>query len=294
MDIPAHSVLVHTRKGKGLPEMLPTPYVFNHAILQLEIVGKFYYVDPTMSYQGGKLQDNYLPAYHWGFVISDKTTDLTQLPEPSQLPLEVYQDITITSPTSADLKITEISYGGNANSVRGYLQAEGLINFRKNLLEKVQAHYKGASVISPAMITDDQEKNTCTITYSYKIPTRHRSDKKILKIYSDIIEEGVDDTVNLERTSPFALLYPRHLKEYIHVENPFNNWPADSENSTFENESIFYTFLMKKEGHLVDYTIELKHLKDHMPLNAVQDYWNIVQEIEPNPALELIISAPEK
>jgi hypothetical protein len=247
-----------------------------------------------MSYQGGKLQDNYLPFYHWGFVVSDKTTALTQLPEPSQLPLEVDQDITITSPTSADLKITQISYGGNADRVRGHLQVEGIINFRKNVLGSIQAQYKGASVISPAVVIDDREKNICTITDSYKIPIRNRSDKKILKIYSDIIEEGVDDTIKLERTSPFALLYPRHLKEHIHVENPFNNWPADSENSTFENESIFYTFLMKKEGHSVDYTIELKHLKDHVPLNAVQDYWNIVQEIEPNPALELIISAPEK
>ena len=294
MDIPAHSVLVNARRGKLLRELLPSPIVFNHAVLQIEIEGKFYYVDPTISLQGGRLQDNYFPSYHWGLVISDQTTDLTKLPEPSQLPVEVDQDITITSPTSADLKVTEVGYGPDADQMRRILQAVGMINFRKQLLEIVQARYKGASVISPAVFVDDREKNTYTITYSYKIPTRHRSGKKTLKIYSDVIEDGVDNTINLERTSPFALVYPCHRKEHIHVTNPFNNWPADSENSTFENESIFYSFLMKKEGHSVDYTLELKHLKDHVPLDGVQDYWNIVHEIEPNPALELVISTPEK
>ena len=293
MDISAHPVLVHSRKGKRLREMLPSPIVFNHVVLQIEIDGKSYYVDPTISLQGGKLQDNYFPSYHWGLVLSDKTTDLVQLPTFSQLPIEIDQEITITSLTSADLKVTEISYGGHADRVRGNLQARGIINLRKDLLDNVQDRYKGASVISPATITDDREKNAYTITYSYKIPTRHRSGKQTLKIYSTILEEGVDETINLERTSAFALVYPHHLKERIHVKNPFNNWPSDSENSTFENESVFYTFLMKKEGYSVDYTIELKHLKDHVPLNAVQDYWNIIHEIAPNPALKLIISAPE-
>ncbi len=292
MEIRANSVLVHASRGQRLPEMLPTPLIFNHAILQLEINGKFYYVDPTMSFQGGSLQDNYFPRYQWGLVISDKTTELTQLPEPFFRPqTEIDTSIVFTSPTSADLKSTMICYGDHADNLRRTLQEEGLKKITKDLLEGIQTDYKGASIITPMVITDNREKNIITLINSYKITPRNRSGKKILKVISDIIDTGLDDSINLERASPFVLTYPYWIKEHIHVKNPFNTWPADSEDITLENESIRYNFTMKKEGQTADYTIELKHLKDHVPLNAVQDYWHIIQEIEPSPSLELIVSA---
>ena len=98
--------------------------------------------------------------------------------------------------------------------------------------------------------------------------------------------------MQLDRTSPYELDYPIWVKEHIHVENPFNNWAPDAEEAQFENEAIKYAYEMKKEGHTADFHFELKHLQDHVPVNLIKDYWDIVQEVEPNPSLELVISAP--
>ncbi|HUD01388.1 MAG TPA: hypothetical protein VMR37_03615, partial [Rhabdochlamydiaceae bacterium] len=114
----------------------------------------------------------------------------------------------------------------------------------------------------------------------------------LLKPLSAILEDYLDKNINLERSSPYAIAHPLWVKEHIHIENPFNHWVPDTEEAVFENEAIRYTYSMKKEGQVADFDFELKHLQDHVPVNLIQDYWNIVQEVDPNPSLELIISVP--
>jgi hypothetical protein len=147
-------------------------------------------------------------------------------------------------------------------------------------------------VTSPVVIADDREKNVLTITESYQVSTRARSGKKLLKASSFVLDEYLDDGINLERSSPYALSYPLWVKEHIHIENSFNDWPHDIEEAAFENEAIKYVYHMKKEGHTADFDFELKHIQDHVPVDLIEDYWNIVQEVEPNPSLEVVIALP--
>ncbi len=293
MNIPAHPVLVHASKGKRLSELLPTPGAFNHVVLQILVDGSPYYVDPTMSFQGGDLQTNHFPSYSWGLVIAEQSISLTALPEaPARILTLVDTAINVTSPTSAEVSTLTTCYGLDADIHRSVVKGLGPKKLKDHLLEAAQENYKGASRLSDPIVTDDREKNILTIQESYKIPTRGRMGKKLLKVYSSIIEDELDNNINLERSSPYSLNYPEWIKEHIHINNPFNTWATDSEAITHENESIRYTFAMKKEGQTADFDIELRHLKNHVPLNVVEDYWNIMHEINPNPSLELIIAMP--
>ena len=144
----------------------------------------------------------------------------------------------------------------------------------------------------PISVVDDREKNVMTMTDFYQVSTRSRAGKKLLKASSAILDDYLDDGINLERSSPYALAYPLWLKEHIHIENPFNHWAYDTEEANFENEAIKYSYDMKKEGHTADFDFELKHFQDHVPVDLIEDYWNIVQEVDPNPSLEVVIIAP--
>jgi hypothetical protein len=173
--------------------------------------------------------------------------------------------------------------------MRKLVQQIGLKKISDNRLEYIQKQYKGASIAEPISFIDDREKNVLTITDFYQISTRNRVGKKFLKASSATLNDYLDDGINLERSSPYALDYPLWVKEHIHIENPFNDWPHDTEEAAFENEAIAYFYQMKKEGHMADFTFELKHLQDHVPVDLIQDYWNIVQEVDPNPSLEVVI-----
>lgn len=290
MDIRSTPVLVEAEMGKRLPEVLPAPY-FNHVVLRIEINGSHYWVDPTMTYQGGSLATNYFPGYEWGLVVAEGTTELTALPpEIARRPLEIRTSIVFTSPDTAELKIEQIREGSRAEMMRQAIQVVGLRELRRASLEDTQKIYKGASVITPLSIQDDREKNILAIQEHYKISSRTRMGKKMVKVISAVLEESLDDNINLERTSPYALAHPLWVKEHIHIENPFNEWAPDTEEAHYENEVVHFHYAMKKEGQTADFDFELKHLKDHVPVDFIQDYWNLIHEVEPNPSLELIIS----
>jgi hypothetical protein len=190
------------------------------------------------------------------------------------------------------LKVERTAYGQRADRMRRLLQQIGVKEISEKRLEYIQKQYKGASVASPMSAVDDRDKNVLMITESYQVSTRNRTGKKLLKATSAILNEYLDVGINLERSSPYALEYPLWIKEHIHIENPFNHWAHDTEEANFENEAIKYAYQMKKEGHTADFTFELKHLQDHVPVDLIQDYWNIVQEVELNPSLEVVITAP--
>jgi hypothetical protein len=292
MQIESVPVLVNTSIGKKLPEILPSES-FNHAVLRIEIDGSYYWVDPVYSFQGGSLQTTYFPDYHWGLVIAPDTQDLTTIPFPAMdKPIDIRTSIIITSPATAELKIERTGYGFRAERIRAVLQQVGMKKSSEACLEEIQGLYKGVSLLSPVVFADNREENEMTITECYKISTSSRTGKKILKIASTVLENYLDNGINLERSSPFALAYPLWVKEHIHIENPFNDWAHDTEEAVFENKAIKYGYQMKKEGHTADFHFELKHHQDHVPVELIQDYWNIVQEVEPNPSLEVVITAP--
>lgn len=290
MNIRSTPALVDTEMGKRLPEVLPSQN-FNHAVLRIEINGSHYWVDPTMTYQGGSLVNNFFPDYDWALMISPDTTELTPLPpEAAEKPIDMQTSIIFTSPDSAELKIERIAYGDRAERMRRSLQRVGLKEFSRVCLEDAQKTYKGASVLTPLSIKDDREKNQVTLQEHYKISTRTRMGKKMLKASSSLLEDYLDNNINLERSAPYALAYPLWVKERIHIENPFNNWASDAEEAHYENEVVQFKYAMKKEGQTADFDFELKHLKDHVPVDFIQDYWNMIHEVEPNPSLEVVIA----
>jgi hypothetical protein len=49
-------VLVAIGMRKGLDNVLPSPELFNHAIVQVTVNGKVFYLDPTLLGQHGRLE----------------------------------------------------------------------------------------------------------------------------------------------------------------------------------------------------------------------------------------------
>ena len=89
----------------------------------------------------------------------------------------------------------------------------------------------------------------------------------------------MDTHINPERTAPYALSYPLWVKEHIHVENPLLEWETVIEDYKQEHPSLAYTLTTRIEGHHADFNIELRHLQDHVPFEAIKDYWKTVGEI---------------
>jgi hypothetical protein len=251
-------------------------------ILRIEINGVEYWVDPTMTRQGGSsLQDNFFPNFHWGLPISQSAAGLTPLPSIAQeKPIEIHTSFLLTSEDTADLKIVCTFHRFNADFKRRHLEEHGLKKITEKNLDRIQKMYGGATPDSPVSIIDDRKQNTLTMTESYQIPIRRRSGKLMLKVYSSAISKYLDSDINPERSSPYALLYPCWVKEHIHIENPFFDMENKSNQYTYEHESLRYFHSCEMRDGSADLSFELQYLKDHVPIPSLREYWEITSDIE--------------
>lgn len=281
MDIASRPLLVHTNRGKRLPEVLPTPLAFNHLVLQIEIDGTNYYVDPTFSLQGGNLQTNFFPAYQWGLVLSNDSKELTSLPKITfKNPTEIDTSFNLQSEDVAHLKIKSVFYESKADRLRRSLEWDGLQKIEEESLSTMQEVYGAVTLNAPMEVTDDRDNNIVTLIESYEIPTETLSNKKLMKVFSYTLRNYLENQINPERASPYQLYYPLWVKERIHIDNPFNRWGNFEEDYKTEHESLFYTISTRIEKNKAIFDLELKHLQDYIPKHSLRDYWHMVNEIE--------------
>lgn len=281
MEIPSKPLLVHTTRGKRLLEVLPTPLVFDHLVLQLEIDGTTYYVDPTFSLQGGSLQTTFFPTYEWGLLLSDDSKELIPLPKVIfNNPTEIDTFFTLESEDTAHLKIRSIFHESKADRLRRSLQWNGLKKIEEESLSKMQKVYGAVTLDAPLEILDDRENNVVTLTESYHLPTQKLEDKKVMEVFSYTLRNYLQSRINPERAAPYQIYYPLWVKERIHISNPFNIWKKFEEDYKKEHESFLYALSTRIDKDKAFFNLELKHLQDHIPQASVRDYWVLVNDIK--------------
>lgn len=281
MDISSKPLLVHSSRGKRLPEVLPIPLLFNHIVLQLELDGATYWVDPTLSLQGGSLQTNFFPNYEWGLLLSDDTETLTSLPKPAfKTPIEIDSSFVLESEDFAHLNIKTTFYGFRADRFRRSLKWNGLKKISDESLSDMQEAYGAVTIDSPMEALDDRENNTLTLLESYRLPTQTLSNKKVLELFSFIHRNYLRTRINPERTSPYTIPYPLWVKEHIHIESPFVKWKPFENVYKQEHESLLYTLSTQIKENSADYNFELKHLQDQIPTISLHDYWCMINDID--------------
>src|SRR5688500_15976321 len=83
MGVDAVPALVHSSEGKSLDAKQPSPFAFDHVIVQAKPAGKTYWCDTTISYQRGGLHKYYEPPYERALVKRAGTVELEKIPLPS-------------------------------------------------------------------------------------------------------------------------------------------------------------------------------------------------------------------
>lgn len=294
MDIPSELLLVNSTAGSRLSEVLPSPFAFNHVVLKISIEGSDYYVDPTITLQGGSLDDIHFPEFHWGLPLCNPA-ELIPLPKLIQKkPIEIKTTIVLTSPEIAEVKIHSVRYDLKADKMRRYIQSIGYKKLCEDSLKVLKHKYGNVTSISPVTISDDRLANILIIDESYFLPTRDRLGKQILKTHSFTIAEVLDKDVSLERNSPYTLQYPVWVKEHISIKNPFNNWKQEEEELCRDHESLHYRYVFQAEGENMNIHYELQHLKDHISVEGLYDYWDLIDEIDENNITSVNVTAAKK
>jgi transglutaminase-like putative cysteine protease len=273
LNIDAWPALVNTEIRHALDDYQPTPLAFNHVIVQARLGNRIYWVDPTISFQRGGLDQLHNPAYERALVVREGSSGLEKIAlgaesESRTVINETYTALRFDAP--ALLEVATTYYGGNADGMRALLAEESVAELGRAYLN----HYSqiDAAVTSEGVpkISDDQNANALTITEKYSIPDFW--DNRSRHFVSDAIRKKLARPVVLRRLMPLAIPYPLNVTTIAQVHLPKALFHPDDDSGRIDNTymQLEYNYAFNRDTLKLQY--HLRTLQDNVPVEQVAGY----------------------
>jgi transglutaminase-like putative cysteine protease len=285
--ISAYPMLVNTSNQKYLHDQLPSIHAFDHCVVELNWKNKKVYIDPTISNQGGKLDNIYFPNYGAGLVIRKGETNLTNLPEPLSGGIHEQDTFKLNFlEGEATLAIRTSYKGGDADNQRSYFAGNSLESTQKSYVDFYANLYPEIKTEELLKTNDDREKNIFIVEEKYKVPSFWKKNTEVdgqmyAEFYSLSLENLVNVSKSSQRNSPYRLAHPTSFQHTMHVAlSP--EWNFKSEETDITSDAYKYRY----ELSYIENTLRIYHryttLKDHIPAADVSKFVKDHQAMKKN------------
>lgn len=279
MGVDAAPSLVNSSSGRTLDERQPSPFAFDHVIVQAKIGGKTYWLDPTISYQRGGLDKYYDPPYERALVLRAETTALEKIPLPvngsgSVIVYERYDNSNGPGPISLAVRTTFL--GADADGMRSYLAQTSLAELSKTYLNYYASSNPSIKAVGLPKVEDDEQSNTIVVTETYAIDEFWRDDDH--QFLADKIRSEIDKPDVAQRSMPLKMRYPVSIIQTIEIDlsESFNISP---DRGSFSDEAVKFDYDYSVNGNLIKLEYSLKTFVDSVPVDKVQQHLLVLDRI---------------
>ncbi len=284
MGIDASPLLVHTSKGEILNETLPSPIQFNHCIVTFKKDHKTYFVDPTVTNQGGDLQHLSVPDFNTGLIIKKGNTDLTEIRKTDIPTIVVNEIIELDSiGGSAVYEVSTIYSGVQADYQRSYIESTSSSEIKKNLRSFYINAYPEIEITS-VDIVDSMRFTENKIVYHerYNIPEAWSLKDGIYQFnfYSLALNSFLIRDPQEVKNVPYDLGSKKEFIQSSKITLP-EEWNIENEVREINNQNFDYRYTVSYMNdelkfnyryYLKNSTIQAHHVKNTLKeLNTISD-----------------------
>ncbi|ASV30527.1 DUF3857 domain-containing protein [Maribacter cobaltidurans] len=264
--ITSFPMLVNTESNRNLETLAPSHNLFNHCIVYFEHEGKEYFVDPTISNQGGDLNHLYTPDYHNGLILRKNSKNLKKIPESQKSRLNIIEDIVIDSIGGKANFTVKTEYSGNKSDyMRSYFKSNTVENIGQEYLTFYSNLYPSISSLEPVNFKDDSRpwENILTTYESYSIDTPWETDENdgnlYFNTYSLVLESLINYQASPQRTMSYYAGLPYSFSQTTRVTLP-EVWSINIDDIIIDNDLFSFSKKTKQIGRIitVNYNYELK------------------------------------
>lgn len=260
LGIEAYPALVNTDARHTLDNYQPSPYAFDHVIVQAQLAGQTYWLDPTIAYQRGTLANAYAPEYERALVLRPETQALTTIPlnasaQPTVTVQQVYQIAHYDAPVA--LTVTTTLRGADADEARYRLAGESRADLSKNYLNYYAEHDPSIEADGKPEVRDDEQANVIVITERYRIPNFWKDAAHVF--LADRVGEELTKPDVSRRTQPLRIHYPLNVEQLIEIHLPYRQ-AVETGAETVEDAALRFTSNAVAEGNVIrlHYTLRTK------------------------------------
>lgn len=269
----AYPVLVNTTMLHKTDQYLPSNEVFDHCIVTFNYNDTTYWIDPTISQQGGNFKNLYCYDYGKALVIGQSSDSLQIMDIDSRnlSKTELIEELTISSFTEpANLKITSTRYGFDADYRRSFLEYYSINELRTSILDELKNVFPDIKETNEVEVIDEMESNELTMIYNYEVDDFWQDGDegnnfasrgywlfvyKPLTLYSYLFE-----TVCEEREYEYQLAYPLNM-ECTAIFNFPKEMLIFDEFSEIDSETFYFQEKVEQissKSFQVNYIFEIK------------------------------------
>ncbi|MFK8028962.1 MAG: DUF3857 domain-containing protein [Gammaproteobacteria bacterium] len=277
LNIEAHPALVDTRRTKLLAKQPVSLNLFDHVLVWIELDGKEYWLDPTLSNKEGDLANLYQPDYGYALVLKDGVNQLSAMQQSGNRPFEkVVEKYEIpASDDSAVVYTVSTQYKGyDAIRKLWQLERDGKNGVATDYEEYYQRAYAGLKMSDELVVENNNVTGVLTIDESYSIfPFWIKDDDKLeADFYSTDIRNAVFEPEQSKRNGPLKLGYPNNLKHTIELAFEEDDWEFDSDE--FKEDNDFFSFISTETfvDDVLTLHYEYEAKTDHVPQERVAEY----------------------
>ena len=185
LGIEAQPVLVSTYYRKGLDRMLPSPMLFDHAIVRARVQGKLYFFDPTRRGQYGQLER--MGQVHGGAQVlaigaagrSETTLETIAPDDPEQVVDQRSEHVLVTQMDQpVELQAHLQFAGAAAEGMRVQIASIDKEQLRKAYERAMGRRYPELTILADPQVSDDREHNTLAVDLRYRISKFFEKDEQ--------------------------------------------------------------------------------------------------------------------
>ncbi|GAA0531836.1 DUF3857 domain-containing protein [Chitinophaga japonensis] len=264
-------------KGR-LTDYLPSPVLFNHAIVYATVDGKSYWIDPTINYQRGPVSNIAIPDYQKALVIRKGNTDLSDIIPAASGKTNITESFTLPADNEkpAQLKVISNYSAGFADNIRSFFAETSMKDLERSYLDYYKSIYGNVTADTTVQVVDSDNPNLFEVTESYALQAPWKADSTVkgrqlfyvqAKILTDLLPVIATDTPD----APLALKYPYSLDYVITLHMP-EDWSLEDEALHIKNRYYRIDFTASVYGRTVKMHYQYESYQDHVPVTALATY----------------------
>jgi transglutaminase-like putative cysteine protease len=285
LGITARPALVSTNFGAHVSDFHPTAGVFDHAIVQVELDGREYWIDPSALYERGSLSD-VAATYGAALVLGGRSDSLVPMSAPRRS--EPLTDIVVSFDLGAigqpaTMRVDTRYIGSSANSMRSSISSSSRKELRQSYAEYYAKLYPSIRSEQEPDIEDDEQGNILRITERYTIPdfwTGDSTEGLTGKFEPLELSLSLPSATATERRMPLAVYYPTHIRYTINARLK-EGWSIKPEDERITTAAARFSYGSKVSDKVLTLSYEYETLTDHvMPAAATSHIKNMARALD--------------
>ncbi len=238
LGLEAYPALVNTRLQHRLAEKLPSPFLFDHVIAQVIDGGRTYWIDGTISDQGGTLANIDTPSDGSALIVHHGTVSLTKIAAASKASTRVEQTYTTTRyDRPSTLQVRTTYRGSDADAIRARLARLSIEDFAHDRINELAADQPKIEAAGLPAVHDDRLRNVVTVSERYRLPGLWSDGHWTW--YPRALDRHLSRPETMIRRMPLAFPFPLDVEQTVRFNLPEE---VDVEKSTSVTETATFRY----------------------------------------------------